>query len=127
MPNYKHYGGRGIKICDRWLGLEGFTNFAQDMGEKPSAKHSINRIDNDGDYEPGNVRWATSKQQRNNQQIKNKNGANGIQCKVSKLGVMRWQVCIAMGGPNTLIGSFDSIEEAISARLGAESEYDYGI
>jgi hypothetical protein len=61
---FKNYGGRGIAVCDRWL--HSFENFLADMGCKPSPKHSIDRINNDGNYEPGNCRWATAKEQRQN-------------------------------------------------------------
>lgn len=63
-PEFKNYGERGINVCDRWL--NSFENFLEDMGERPSKKHSIDRVDNDGDYEPDNCRWATIKEQSNN-------------------------------------------------------------
>ena len=62
FKGYKRYGGRGITVCDRWLKFE---NFLEDMGQRPG-KLQIDRIDNDGDYEPGNCRWVTCKENCNN-------------------------------------------------------------
>lgn len=62
-PSYQRYGGRGISVCDRW---DSFLLFLEDMGERPSKDHSIDRINPDGDYEPSNCRWADSKTQGNN-------------------------------------------------------------
>jgi hypothetical protein len=61
---YKWYGHRGISVCDRWK--QSFISFLSDMGVCPSKAHSIDRINNDGNYEPGNCRWSTHKEQCNN-------------------------------------------------------------
>lgn len=62
--DYHHYGGRGIRVCREWL--DSFKAFIDDVGERPSRKHSLDRRNNNGSYEPGNVRWATLDEQRNN-------------------------------------------------------------
>ena len=69
--NYDIYGGRGIKVCHRWI--NSFENFLQDMGERPSKLHSIDRIDPNGNYEPNNCRWTTMKEQQNNRRNNKRN------------------------------------------------------
>lgn len=71
---YKNYGGRGITVCDRWR--TSFENFLADVGQKPTAQHSLDRINNDGHYEPSNVRWATRTEQNRNTR-RNKGEARG--------------------------------------------------
>ena len=63
-PNFARWGGRGIKMCDQWL--NNYEQFLADVGRKPSPDHTLDRRNNDGNYEPGNVRWVTATVQQNN-------------------------------------------------------------
>ena len=78
---YRDYGARGIRVCARWL--TSFDRFFADMGPKPSSKHSIDRINNEGNYEPGNCRWATPKEQSRNKRHHRTVQYNGQQMPLS--------------------------------------------
>jgi hypothetical protein len=80
---YHLYGGRGISVCARWL--HSFSAFVEDMGTKPSECHSLDRINGDGDYEPGNCRWATLEQQN-----QNRSTSIMIECGGLRLAVSEW-------------------------------------
>jgi hypothetical protein len=66
-PEYKNYGGRGIQVCREWL--DSFEAFMRDVGERPGPGYSLERINNGGNYEPGNVKWATSAEQTRNKRV----------------------------------------------------------
>ncbi|HDY68331.1 MAG TPA: hypothetical protein ENH85_11145 [Candidatus Scalindua sp.] len=88
-PDYKNYGGRGIKVCDRWLTFE---NFLKDMGKR-SKEETIERHDNNKDYTPSNCRWATRKEQNNNKRnnviLKHKDISLNVAQWAKKLGISK--------------------------------------
>jgi len=124
--DYASYGGRGISVCERWL--ESFNNFYTDMGDRPSENHSIERKDNNGNYEPDNCKWATkSEQQRNLRVRKNSSsGVKGVRLISWTNKFMRrykYEVRFYIDGKNKGIGTFDTLEDAAKARKEAEIKY----
>lgn len=115
QPAYKNYGGRGIKVCDRWRGRGGFLNFLEDMGELPSPKHSLDRIDVNADYTPENCRWATwTEQSINKRQMptESKSGYWGVEWSP---GMKKWIAFVAIKRRKVYLGSYKNKEEAALA------------
>lgn len=81
--SFKDYGARGIKICSRWI--DSFENFLADMGSRPSKTHSLDRIDNNGNYEPGNCKWSTDVQQ-----IRNRRCTQRLECNGENYTIAEW-------------------------------------
>lgn len=114
--DYNNYGGRGIKVCERWMK---FSNFYKDMGDCPEG-FTLDRIDVNGNYEPSNCRWADKTTQSENRRVfcKNKTGCTGVFKKGNKF-VSR----IRSNKKEYYLNSHDNLEEAIIARLKGELRY----
>lgn len=117
--SYPHYGAKGIEVCDRWRGPYGFENFIKDMGDRPSPRHSIDRIDVYGDYTPENCRWATPIEQACNR--RNNAPIPGVNYDKSS---KRWRARYRANGKN-LSKLFLTREEAIDQRVEWLSKYPH--
>lgn len=128
-PNYKYYGGRGITVCNEWLTFE---NFKDDLFESYNAhvlKHgekntTIDRIDVDGNYELGNVTWATMQEQSVNKRIRTGNTSGHVGIGYVKR-IKKWRARVTENSKEIHIGVFDTLEEAVKARENYKKEKGY--
>lgn len=118
-PKFKHYGGRGITICERW---NSFENFLEDMGERPTNRHSIERKDVNGNYEPSNCIWTTQTVQSRNQRIRtdNSTGISGVSWNKK---LQKYRVKINVNRKSISLGCVNTVEEATKLRIDAEIKY----
>lgn len=118
--DYNIYGGRGIEVCKEWR--DDFSAFFSHVGKRPSPNHSIDRINTDGNYEPGNVRWETATIQSRNQRIP-KNNTSGAKGVYFRKKTKKFAVVITVNKRVIYIGQFATVEEAAEARKKAEEQY----
>lgn len=123
-PRYTYYGGRGIKMCDEWLGEDGFINFmAWSLGNGYSDDLTLDKIDNDKNYSPSNCRWTNKKVQARNRRIspRNKSGVSGV---FFRTDGNKYRVNILDNeGKKVNLGQYGTLEEAKEVRKQAELKY----
>lgn len=112
--SYPWYGGRGVRIHDAWR--HSFEDFLGHIGRRPTRKHSVDRIDPHGHYEPGNVRWVTIDVQGKNRRSKSSSGVVGVYPSGNL-----WRAVIGVDGRSVELGHFDNLKTAIAARQDAEA------
>lgn len=115
--SYKNYGGRGITVCDRWR--DSFENFYKDMGPRPSSTHQIDRINNDGNYEPDNCKWRTPSENCLNRRCKP--GKTGIK-NITKDGKSYYAMITRQG--HTRTSRYTNLETALKKRDLYIEEYN---
>lgn len=118
-PRFARWYGN-VKICDRWL--LSYDDFLTDVGRRPSPKHSLDRIDPKGNYEPGNTRWVLHTVQTRNTKnhCTNKTGERGVSWSATK---QKWRAAIYVNNKQKHVGYFDDMQSATDARKMAEERY----
>lgn len=118
-PRFKDYGGRGIRVCDRWNGQNGFIYFVEDMGNRPE-NMTLDRIDVNGEYSPQNCRWADAYVQSSNTRKPH------LYPGVTYFSLRsKWRARIKIKTIEHHLGLFNTIEEAVIARKQAERELSH--
>lgn len=121
--DYGRYGGRGITVCDRWRfgenGKSGFQCYLHDIGEKPSQRHSLDRIDNSGAYDPSNIRWATPIEQAQNRRYRPAAPNMPLE-EIERVRGALLAACVAAGGQSAWGRSHGVSGRQISSILRAE-------
>jgi len=117
IENYKYYGGRGIKVCDRWAGEGGFTHFVEDMGDRPKG-YQLDRIDVNKGYEPTNCRWVNKYEQMWN--TTHCSDTPGVGWHKQR---QKWRARIKINGKEKSLGLFNTKEDALKARDKANKIY----
>lgn len=110
------YGGRGITMCSEWK--DDFYSFLDYIGKKPTLKHSLDRIDNNGNYEPGNVKWSTPHEQQSNTRRSNKT-VGVYYCNTRR----KWKAILDYNNKRVLQFYSDKYADAVLARKKAEIIY----
>lgn len=118
---YENYGGRGISVCDRWLD---YKNFREDMGKQPYGLF-LERVDNNGNYEIGNCKWATRIEQNSNQRPQkiSKKNTSGVKGVVWNSHYRRWQASAYEKGNRVYLYNGSSFERAQQARASWETQH----
>jgi hypothetical protein len=109
--SWERYGGRGIQVCSAWMK---FDQFFAAMGQRPTAKHSLDRINNNGPYSPDNCRWATAEVQGSNKRVY-RTSTTGV-AGVNRRSNGTYRVLICIGGKQQTVGHYRDLSAAIDAR-----------
>lgn len=118
---YSFYGERGIKVCERWYGKDGFINFLEDMGDRPT-NLTLDRIDNDKGYDPANCRWVSMRVQGINKR-RYKNNTSGCKGVHFHRASYKWRAKIMLDGKSVDLGLHSKLTDAIKARKEGERKY----